>query len=283
MSKIFIIFFALLILSNTIHAYTWDECINKYEKAKRFSDNTRLSYIYLKSTKNCLIKFKDFLVQNPDPEFKIESMNDNILMLDKYIYTLLPRYTFLQNNLEAIPKYLHLDSSKPIINKEYEYFKKFKNCNGVHANNKIYTAKHCKIKDSKNIHFDLSYINTAVRSKLEINKLTLNKVGIFIYYSMSKEGMFYNVLLKEKNCVFYKAPNVLTGLNTSLDYTDLAKKHEIRSNCLAIPSNSGGGVFQEGKLVGIISKTVFNKNTFLYSVVEPILVFEQMKAETNNP
>ncbi len=168
MRKIFIIFFALLILANNIHAFTWDECINKYEKAKRFSDNTRLSYLYLKSTKNCLIKFKDFLVQNPSLEFKVESMNENILMLDKYIYTLLPRYTFLQNNLEAIPKYLHLNSSTPIINKEYDYFKKFKNCNGVHANNKVYTAKHCKIKDSRNIHFDLSYIKTNANSKLEI-------------------------------------------------------------------------------------------------------------------
>ena len=69
----------------------------------------------------------------------------------------------------------------------------------------------------------------------------------------------------------------------TLDLTDLTKNSEIRSNCLAIPSNSGGAVFQEGKLVGIISKTVFNKNTFLYSVVEPILVFNEIKVENDNP
>ena len=191
--------------------------LTNMKKQNALVTNTRLSYIYLKSTKHCLMKFKDFLVQNPDPEFKIQSMSDNILMLDKYIYTLVPRYTFLQNNLESIPKYLNLDSSNPTLNKEYQYFKKFKNCNGIHANKKIYTAKHCKIKDSKNIHFDLSYINTNARSTLEINKLSLSKVGTFIYYSMSKEGMFYNVLLKEKNCVFYKAPTSLIGLNSTLD------------------------------------------------------------------
>jgi hypothetical protein len=90
---------------------------------------------------------------------------------------------------------------------------------------------------------------------------------------MSREGMFYNILLEEKNCKFYMAKNIPIGFNTTLDYTDLSKKEEIRSNCLAIPSNSGGGVFQDGKLVGIISKTVFNENKFLYSVVEPIIPF----------
>lgn len=83
--------------------------------------------------------------------------------------------------------------------------------------------------------------------------------------------MFYSILLKEKNCQFYKAKNEPTGLNTTLDLTDLTKEIEIRSNCLAIPSNSGGGVFQDGKLVAIISKTVFNKDEFSYSVVEPII------------
>ena len=80
--------------------------------------------------------------------------------------------------------------------------------------------------------------------------------------------MFY---YKRKNCRFYKAKNQPSGLNQSFDLTDLVKQEEIRSTCLAIPSNSGGGVFQDGKLVAIISKTVFYKNQFLYSVIEPII------------
>lgn len=78
--------------------------------------------------------------------------------------------------------------------------------------------------------------------------------------------MFYKILLQERDCKFYKAKYIPKGLNTSLDLTDLEKEEEIRSTCLAIPSNSGGGVFQEGHLVGIISKTVFNKNDFFYIV-----------------
>ncbi|XPV69298.1 MAG: hypothetical protein ACNI25_01680 [Halarcobacter sp.] len=273
----------MLISIDCIYAFTWDDCSKKYEKARQFSDNVRLSYNYLKSTKSCLIKFKNFLIQNPNPEFTVEAMDTNILMLDKYLDNLTFKYTFSKNSLEQIPKYLNMNSDNPTINKEYNYFKKFKNCNGVHANNKIYTAKHCGIKQSKNIRFDLNYIPSKTISKLKISKLKLDKKGIFKYYSMSKEGMYYNVLLEEKNCKFYKAKNTPTGLNTTLDYTDLEKKEEIRSDCLAIPSNSGGGVFQDGKLVGIISKTVFNKNKFLYSVVEPILPFHDIDTlNTNN-
>jgi len=270
MRTLLIIFFVLFVSYNSIYAFTWQQCLHKYEKAKQFSASTRLSYLYLKATKNCLIKFKNSLRKNPQAEFRIESMNDNILMLEAYINKLLPPYSFSNNSLETIPKYLHLSSSNPIRNKEYSYFKKFKSCNGIHANNKIYTAKHCNIKNSKNIHFDLNYLNADTSSSLQIARLNLNKVGSFKYYSMSKEGMFYNTLLEEKNCSFYKSKNSPQGLNITLDLADLKKEGEIRSTCLAIPSNSGGGVFQEGKLVGIISKTVFDKNMFLYSIVEPI-------------
>lgn len=270
MRKLCIIFFILLMSTSSLYAFTWDNCIEKYEKAKQFSDNVRLSYIYLKSTKNCLIKFKDFLIQNPDPDFTVKAMSDNISMLDKNINTLIPKYKYPKNTLEHIPKYLGFNSNKPFFNKEYHYFKRFKECNGVHANNKIYTAKHCNIENSKNIQFDLNYIEANTISELKVSKLKLNKLGTFKYYSMSKEGMFYTALLEEKNCKFYKAKNTPSGLNATLDLSDLAKEYEIRSNCLAIPSNSGGGVFQEGDLVGIISKTVFNKSEFLYSVIEPI-------------
>jgi len=255
---------------NYIYAFTWDDCIEKYEKAKQFSQNTRLSYIYLKSTKNCLVKFKKNLIQNPDPDFTVKAMSKNILKLNKYIDNLIPKYNFPKNDLEQVPRYLYINSAIPIFNKEYNYFKKFANCNGVHANDKIYTAKHCKIEKSQNLRFDLDYIKANTISNLKISKLKLDKVGTFKYYSMSKEGMFYNALLQEKNCKFYKSKNIPSGLNTTLELSDLSKKDEIRSNCLAIPSNSGGGVFQDGNLVGIISKTVFDKNEFLYSVVEPI-------------
>ena len=274
MKKLYLILSILFIGITQVYAFTWDECIKKYEKAKQFNDYTRLSYIYLKSTKNCLVKFKDFLIQNPDPEFTVKAMSKNILMLEEYINKILPNYSLTQNSLEQIPKYLNMDS-KPILNKVYDYFIRFdKSCNGVHANNKIYTAKHCKIANSKNIHYDLNYIETKKSSKLKIAKLNIDKKGVFKYYSMSKEGMFYNVLLEEKNCRFYKAQNTPTGVNINLDLTDLEKKEEIRSNCLAIPSNSGGGVFQDGKLVAIISKTVFKKEKFLYSVIEPIFAIK---------
>lgn len=271
MKKLFVKCFILLMSITQLNAFTWDECIEKYNKAKHYSDNTRLFYNYLKSTRSCLINFKNHLVQNPNPEFTVKAMNNNILLLEKYIDELLPKYSFTKNNLEEVPRYLDIDSSKPKRNQEYSYFKKFKNCNGVHAKDKIYTAKHCNIKESKNIKYDLSYLNTNKTSKLKISKLDLKKQGSFKYYSMSKEGRFYNVLLEEKGCKFYKAKNIPSGLNTTLDLTDIEKKDEIRSTCLAIPSNSGGGVFQEGKLVAIISKTVFKKDRFLYSVVEPIL------------
>lgn len=271
MKKLYLIICVLLLSCNYIYAFTWDDCVDKYNKAKQFSDNIRLSYLYLKSTKSCLIKFKTILIQNPDPDFTVEAMNDNISMLDRNIKNLIPKYIYPKNSLTDIPKYINLNSDNPLKNKDYSYFKKFKNCNGVHANNKIYTAKHCNIKDSKNLQFDLNYLETNKNSDLKIARLNLNKKGIFKYYSMSKEGMFYNTLLKEKECAFYEAKNTPAGLNITFDLADIEKKVEIRSNCLAIPSNSGGGVFQDGKLVAIISKTVFNENRFLYSVVEPII------------
>jgi hypothetical protein len=270
MKKLFLVLTLLVISSNYIYALSWDKCIKRYSKAKEFSDNTRLLYIYLKSTRTCIVKFKDSLIQNPDPEFSVDSMNDNIVMLDRNINAIIPKYNYPKNNLEEIPKYKDINTT-PIYNEDYTYIKKFKDCNGIHANNKIYTAKHCNIDNSKNSHYDLNYIETDKVSKLKLSKLDLSKKGTFKYYSMSKEGMFYSILLKEKNCQFYKAKNEPTGLNTTLDLTDLTKEIEIRSNCLAIPSNSGGGVFQDGKLVAIISKTVFNKDEFSYSVVEPII------------
>ena len=279
MRKIYVIFFLLLMGITPLYAFTWDTCIEKYEKAKQFSENTRLMYIYLKGTKNCLIKFKNVLIQKPNSEFTVKAMNKNILMLDKYIDELIPNYSYTNNNLEQIPKYLNI-TSQPVLNKEYNYFKKFNNCNGVHANDKIYTAKHCNVKNSKNIRFDLNYLETSSFSKLKISKLNLEKKGTFKYYSMSKEGMFFNTLLQEKNCNFYKAKNTPEGLNTTLDLADLQKETEIRSSCLAIPSNSGGGVFQEGKLVGIISKTVFSNNEFQYSVIEPIIPLHDTKIAT---
>lgn len=282
MRKLYIILCVLLISSNYIYAFTWDDCIERYGKAKQFSDNTRLLYVYLKSTKNCLINFKDFLIQNPDSDFTVEAMNDNILMLNINIDKLIPQYIFPKNTLEHIPKYLYINTPTPVFNKEYNYFKKFKNCNGIHANNKIYTAKHCNIEESKNIRFDLNYIETKTISELKVSRLNIDNIGTFKYYSMSKEGMFYNELLEEKNCKFYKAKNLPKGLNTTLDLADLTKRSEIRSNCLAIPSNSGGGVFQEDKLVGIISKTVFDKNKFLYSVIEPIFPLYDIEVTSIN-
>lgn len=282
MKKLYVILFVLQMSITQIYAFTWDDCIKRYEKAQQFSDNTRLFYNYLKSTKSCLINFKNSLIKNPDPEFTVKAMNNNIVMLEKYIDELVPSYKFSQNTLEEIPKYLDVYSLNPIKNKEYEYFKKFKNCNGIHARDKIYTAKHCHVENSKNLQFDLNYIKTDRVSKLKISKINLNKKGVFKYYSMSKEGRFYNVLLQEKGCRFYKAKNTPTGLNNTLDLTDLEKKEEIRSTCLAIPSNSGGGVFQDGKLVAIISKTVFQKDRFLYSVVEPIVpLYENIALNSN--
>ena len=260
-----------LLSTSTIFAVTWDDCIDRYEKAKKFSDNTRLMYIYLKSTKICLTKFKKELELNPDPEFTVEAMGNNIEKIEGYIKTTLPTYKFPNNTLKQIPKYLNVTSSTPIFNEEYTYFKKFKQCNGVHAGDKIYTAKHCNIENSQNLHFDLSVVPAATQSTLEVAKLDLKKEGTFKYYSMSKIGMFFGTLLKEEKCNFYKEKNIPKGINTTLDLADLEKEFEIRSSCLAIPSNSGGGVFQDGKLVGVISKTVFNKEQFLYSIIEPIV------------
>jgi len=271
MKKLYIMFCVLLISCNYSYAFTWDDCIERYEKARQFSENVKLSYLYLKSTRSCLIKFKKLLIQKPNPEFTVEAMSDNIVMLDETIKNLIPRYIHPRNSLEEIPKYINTNSNTIKENSEYQYFKKFNNCNGIHAQNKIYTAKHCNVKNSKNIKYDLDYIEAPTTSNLMISKLDLNKKGEFKYYSMSKEGMFYSVLLKEQNCEFYEAKNTPAGLNLTLDFTDLSKKQEIRSTCLAIPTNSGGGVFQDGKLVAIISKTVFDENRFLYSVVEPIL------------
>lgn len=271
MKKLYIILCVLLLSNSYIYAFTWEDCIEKYEKAKQFSENTRLSYIYMKSTKNCLIKFKKLLMQDPDPDFTVKAMSNNILMLDKNINKLLPQYHYPKNHLEDIPRYININSQTHILNKDYTYIKKFKDCNGIHAQNKIYTAKHCNIKKSENIHHDLSYIKANKTSNLKIAKINLKKEGTFKYYSMSKVGMFYNTLLQEEKCKFYEAKNTPKGINTSLDLADLSKEKEIRSTCLAIPSNSGGGVFQDNKLVGIISKTVFDKNKFLYSVIETII------------
>lgn len=269
MKKLFLVLTLLIISSHYTYAFTWEKCLERYKEAKEFSDNTQLLYIYLKSTRTCIVKFKNSLIQNPNPEFSIDSMNDNIEMLDENINALIPKYEYPQNTLEEIPKYTNIDE-KPTLNEEYGYFKKFKNCNGIHANNKIYTAKHCDVNDSKNSHYDLSYIDVDTTSNLLVSRLDLEKKGTFKYYSMSKEGLYFNALLQEKDCKFYKAKNTPTGMNRTLDLTDLTKKYQVRSNCLAIPSNSGGGVFQDGELVGIISKTVFKENKFAYSVVEPI-------------
>ncbi len=111
MRKLYVILFILLMSITHIKAFTWDSCIEKYKKAKQFNDNIRLSYIYLKGTKNCLIRFKKSLMQNPDPEFTVKAMSDNILMLDKYIDELIPKYTFTKNNLETVPKYLYTSST----------------------------------------------------------------------------------------------------------------------------------------------------------------------------
>lgn len=270
MKKLIVISAIILMNITYMNAFTWEDCIERYDKAKQFNDNTRLLYNYLKSTKSCLVKFKDLLIQEPDPEFTVKAMSNNIVMLDKYIDEIVPTYSFPKNDIEQIPKYAYIDSAKSILSEEYKYIKKFKNCNGIHAGDKIYTAKHCEVENSNDIKFDLSYIKTDKISKLDIAKLDVNKKGTFKYYSMSKEGMFYNVLLEEKNCKFYKAKSDPSGLNKTLELSDLEKSDEIRSTCLAIPSNSGGGVFQDGNLVGIISKTVFENDKFLYSVVEPI-------------
>ncbi len=259
-----------ILLTNVLFAVSWDTCIEKYSKAKKFSDNTRLMYIYLKSTKNCLLKFKDSLKENPKSEFTLEAMDDNIKKINGYMEELIPNYIYPNSNLEQIPKYIYTQQSIPKFNTDYMHFVKFKKCNGIHAKDKIYTAKHCNIENSMHIKDDLSYIKTNTISKLETNKLDLNKSGTFKYYSMSKEGMFYNVLIKESDCKFYEEKVGISALTQSLDLADLNKKTEIRSNCLAIPSNSGGGVFQDNKLVGIISKTVFKNDIFLYSVIEPI-------------
>jgi len=281
MKKLYILFCVLLISSN-VQAFTWDDCIERYDKARQFSKNVQLTYLYLKSTKTCLIKFKQILIQNPDPEFTVKAMSENITMLEKNIDKLIPKYQYKKNSLETIPKYITTKTNTLTYNTEYKHFKRFDNCNGIHAKNKIYTAKHCNIKNSKNIKHDLNYIEANTTSKLDISKLDLSKKGTFKYYSMSKEGQFYKVLLKEDNCKFYQVKNIPTGLNLTLDLADLNKKDEIRSTCLAIPSNSGGGVFQDNKLVGIISKTVFDKNRFLYSVIEPILPLYDIVTSNDN-
>ena len=271
MKKLYLMICVLLLNCNFIYAFTWEDCVERYEKVRQFSDNIRLSYLYLKSTKSCLVKFKTILLQNPNPDFTVKAMNENIKMIDRNIKNLLPKYIHPKNNLQSIPKYININSNNPLLNEKYAYIRKFKNCNGIHAHNRIYTAKHCNIKNSKNLHYDLDFIETTNKSNLKIARLDLNKTGIFKYYSMSKVGRFYSTLLQEKNCKFYEAKNETAGLNLTLDLTDLTKKVEIRSTCLAIPSNSGGGVFQDGKLVAIISKTVFSGNKFLYSIVEPII------------
>jgi len=259
-----------ILLTNVLFAVSWDTCIEKYSKAKKFSNNTRLMYIYLKSTKNCLLKFKDSLKVNPESEFTLEAMDDNIKKINTYLEKLIPNYIHPDSNLEQVPKYIYTQQSIPKFNTDYKHFIKFEKCNGVHAKDKIYTAKHCNIKNSKHLKNDLSYIKSNTISKLQTHKLDLNKTGIFTYYSMSKVGMFYNTLIKERNCKFYEAKVGISAITQSLDLADLNKSTEIRSTCLAIPSNSGGGVFQNNKLVGIISKTVFKNNQFLYSVIEPI-------------
>ena len=271
MKNIFKTLLLVLFFTDLVFSVSWDKCIEQYNKAKKFDQNTQLSYSYLKSTKQCISKFKNYLKLNPNPEFTIQAMSNNIEIIDKHINELIPKYKFTDNHLVSIPKYLKLNTNSPILNKEYSYFKRFDQCNGIHAGNKIYTAKHCNIKNATNIIHDLSFVPTKYSSNLEISKINLEKTGTFKYYSMSKEGMFFQTLLKESNCKFYKAKNIPSGINTTLDFTDLNKNIEIRSNCLAIPSNSGGGVFQEDKLVAIISKTVFKNNQFLYSVVEPIV------------
>ena len=269
MKKIVIGTVVLLFYTNLLYAISWDSCIEKYKKAKQFSENTRLMYIYLKSTKTCLKKFKNTLIKTPDPDFTLQAMDNNIDKIDEYISELVPNY-ILPKALEEVPKYIYNNSSIPIFNKEYNHFIKFDKCNGVHAGNKIYTAKHCNIENASHIKYDLSYLDTRTTSKLKTSKIDLEKKGTFKYYSMSKEGMFYKVLLQEDNCKFYKAKVDPKGLNVNLNLADLEKEEEIRSSCIAIPSNSGGGVFQDDKLVGIISKTVFNENQFVYSVIEPI-------------
>ena len=263
-----------LLSTSTIFTVTWDDCIDRYEKAKQFSDNTHLMYIYLKSTKMCLTRFKKELELNPDPEFTVQAMSNNIEKLEEYIENTLPTYNFPNNTLEQVPRYLNKNNT-PIINAEYNNFIKYKNCNGIHAGNKIYTAKHCNIEDATNLQFDLSVVPAKTISQLEIAKIDLEKKGTFKYYSMSTVGMFFGTLLKEENCKFTKEKNIPKGVNTTLDLADLEKKFEIRSSCLAISSNSGGGVFQDGKLVGIISKTVFNKEEFLYSIIEPVVPIDK--------
>ena len=271
MKTIFKSVLLLIVSASFLSALSWDSCIQRYNKAKQFSHNIHLSYNYLKSTKQCLIKFKHNLITNPQSEYTIQAMDDNIELLDEYINKLIPTYRFTNNTLTNIPKYLNMQTSHPTLNREYDYFLKFDQCNGVHAGNKIYTAKHCNIKDSITIRDDLSYLKTTTNSTLKTSRLDLSQSGTFKYYSMSKEGMFFNVLLKESNCKFFLNQNIPKGINITLDLADLNKKVEIRSSCLAVPSNSGGGVFQNNKLVAIISKTVFKNNHFLYSVVEPIV------------
>ena len=271
MKTIYKILVLLLLGKGLLFAVSWEDCIDRYNKAKEFKDNIHLSYNYLKSTKQCLEKFKDILLLHPNSEFTIDAMNKNIDIINESINKLLPNYNTSKNSLSSVPQYLQTTTNTLVVNQEYNYFKKFNNCNGIHAGNKIYTAKHCGINNSKNIRNDLSYINIDTVSNLEIEKLDINKLGTFAYYSMSKEGMFFNILLKESKCKFYKVINIPSGINKTLDLADLNKASEIRSSCLAIPSNSGGGVFQENKLVAIISKTVFEKNKFLYSIIEPII------------
>lgn len=174
MKKLFLVLTLLIISSHYTYAFTWEKCLERYKEAKEFSDNTQLLYIYLKSTRTCIVKFKNSLIQNPNPEFSIDSMNDNIEMLDENINALIPKYEYPQNTLEEIPKYTNIDE-KPTLNEEYGYFKKFKNCNGIHANNKIYTAKHCDVNDSKNSHYDLSYIDVDTTSNLLVSRLDLEK------------------------------------------------------------------------------------------------------------
>lgn len=137
MRKIYIVLCVLLINTSFIYAYTWDDCIDRYKNAKKFQDNTELLYVYLKSTKNCLINFKKSLENNPNPEFTTQAMDNNIEIIDKNIEQIIPKYKYPKNELNHIPMYHDLKELK--YREEYDYIKKFKSCNGIHAKNNLHS------------------------------------------------------------------------------------------------------------------------------------------------